>query len=197
MVERDDTLDGTNPKGPKMGDSEKNHRSFLKYGRGRRLIEKLERDARNVEALNMRMAGLSYAQIAQNLGISKSHAHRIFIAVIDAHQGDLTEEAERVKKLELARLDRLQATWWPRAIGTAKHEPNFRAAGVILGIIDRRARLLGLVPDEFKNPMLTKNVVFTFRMSDDPAEQNRITIDGNAKTIEHNVATPAPVSEAG
>ena len=51
----------------------------------------------------------------------------------------IAEPAKEVRGQELARLDRLMQTHWPAAV-----EGNHMATGVVLQIMDRRMRLLGL-----------------------------------------------------
>jgi hypothetical protein len=92
------------------------------------------------QALELRMGGASYSQIAQALGMSnKGTAH-------DAVRRALREDDERVaplrdqyRTLSLARYERLLRTWWPRAVAD-----DLDAAKYVNTLLEREARLLGL-----------------------------------------------------
>lgn len=96
-------------------------------------------DTRRREAavVQLRIAGNTFDQIATQLGLSgRSSANRIYRRVLDA---TVAEPAAELRQLEGARLDALQAQWWPRAV-----DGNYRAAQIILKLMERRARLFGL-----------------------------------------------------
>lgn len=89
------------------------------------------------QALELRRAGATYAQIAQTLGYANpSSAQK---AVESALKEALVEPAEGVLQLELARLDAMLSTLWPKM-----REGDYGAVDRILRIMDRRARFLGL-----------------------------------------------------
>lgn len=97
-----------------------------------RRINALERQRR---ALELRLAGVSYATIAEQLGYRDgSGAHR---AVASALKRTLQEPANAVRKLELERLDKLLFALWP-----SRNNPGI--VDRILRIMERRAKLLGL-----------------------------------------------------
>lgn len=92
---------------------------------------------RQMQALDLRKSGASFAQIAQALGYATpSGAHK---AVMSAIKKTLREPAEEVRTLELERLDRLQMAAWTKAI-----KGDLRAIDAVLRIMKRRAELLGL-----------------------------------------------------
>ena len=115
---------------------------------GRR-VDAAERDA---QALELRAAGLSFRQIGRQLGCSTS----------DAHRRVLREPADRVRALELHRLDQLQAhavavlcdrhvlIQAGRVVVDQQGRPYpdhglvLAAIAALLRIAERRARLLGL-----------------------------------------------------
>jgi hypothetical protein len=96
---------------------------------------------RELKALEMRMAGQpSYDLIAQALGYKgRSSAYRAVMRALDRRE---QEPAERVRSLELQRLERLLLTYWKRA--TRQQLPDLSAAKLCLDILARRARMLGL-----------------------------------------------------
>jgi len=92
--------------------------------------------ARRVQALDLRLAGASYRQIAFALGVGVKTAWQ---DVNRALQEYLTEPVEQIRAAEIARLDRLLMAYWQKALGGDES-----AAYLFLAIMDRRARLLGL-----------------------------------------------------
>ena len=91
---------------------------------------------RSIKALDLRLAGVSYRQIGEQLDISHTQAERDVQAMLDEMA---QEPAEAVRKAELARLDRLVMAHWPAAL-----RGDHRATATVLQIMDRRARYLGL-----------------------------------------------------
>lgn len=126
--------------------------------------------ARQAEAMRLRVQGLGFAAIAQQLGYSGPGA--AYDAVTAGLSRTLREPADELRELELHRLDALQIAAWqaferscePRETTTtervqsvAGHADRARlqkvaSAGdprfllVVFRCIDRRARLLGLDP---------------------------------------------------
>lgn len=95
---------------------------------------------RELEALEMRMAGQPYSAIAKALGWrNRSSAYEAVMRVLDRRE---QEPAERVRSMELQRLERLLQAYWKRAI--RKRAPDINAAKLVLDILTRRARMLGL-----------------------------------------------------
>jgi len=92
--------------------------------------------ARRVQALDLRLAGASYRQIAVVLGVGVKTA---WLDVNRALREYLTEPSDQVRAAEVARLERLFMAHWPKAISGDKE-----ATYTVLAIMDRRARLLGL-----------------------------------------------------
>jgi hypothetical protein len=92
---------------------------------------------RHLAALELRKAGATYQQIADQLGYACAKgAHK---AVQSALKATLREPADEVRELEIARLDAALLAIWRRVQGGDE-----KAIGRLLGIMERRARLLGL-----------------------------------------------------
>jgi hypothetical protein len=88
-------------------------------------------------ALEFRMAGVPFRDIAQRLGYGGPAG--AFKAVQSAIKATLQEPANEVRRLEDQRLDKLLSVWWPRMLaGEAE------AAEKVLAVMKRRAALLGL-----------------------------------------------------
>lgn len=88
-------------------------------------------------ALEMRKVGATYEEIQRALGYKSVCS--AWKAVQSALRSMIKEPAEEVRKLELARLDRMFRAYWPKVI-----QGDIQAGNLVLKIADRRARLLGL-----------------------------------------------------
>lgn len=96
--------------------------------------EVLDREAR---VLELRLAGMTFADIADQVGISdRSDAHKVYKR---AMARVLTPAAREIRTVEGERLDRLQAAIWAKAM-----RGDVKATEQVLGIMRRRARLFGL-----------------------------------------------------
>ena len=92
---------------------------------------------RHLRALELRKAGATYQQIADELGYAGPRgAHK---AVASALKATLKEPAEEVRTLELARLDAALLAIWRRV--TRGEE---KAIDRLLAIMKKRMELLGL-----------------------------------------------------
>jgi hypothetical protein len=95
---------------------------------------------REMKSLELRMSGLPYSQIAKEVGYrSRVSAYNAVMRVLDRRE---QEPAEKVRHLELQRLERLLMAYWPRAV--RKRKPDVQAAKMCLDILTRRSRMLGL-----------------------------------------------------
>lgn len=93
---------------------------------------------RRTRAVELALAGYSYDEIAEQLGYAnRSGAWKAIQGVLDAQ---LVEGVSQYRRLELARLDALQSAHWTEATA----EGSTKAADLILKIMDRRMKLLGL-----------------------------------------------------
>lgn len=100
----------------------------------RRRLEAVEQQ---VKALHYRKMGLTYAEIADRLGMGSPQA--AWNAVESALKRTLQEPADVVRKLELGRLD---AMFVPVYVNACRGD--LAALSAALNIMARRARLLGL-----------------------------------------------------
>jgi len=91
----------------------------------------------------MRLAGKSYRAIGEGLRLSGERARQLVAEAIG--ELGIREKAEQLLELELARLDRIQ-----EAVFAAAINGDTRAAVVVLRVMERRSRLVGLdrVPRE-------------------------------------------------
>jgi hypothetical protein len=89
------------------------------------------------QALELRKGGATYARIAQVLGYTEEGGAAK--AVKRALKDTLQEPADEMRRLEAQRLDAMQSALWPAAISG-----KWLAVDRCLGIMERRARMLGL-----------------------------------------------------
>jgi hypothetical protein len=96
--------------------------------------------AKQAKALELALAGASYEQIAKACGYQhRSSAMRIVRDLVKTWAPIDPTDAEALRDTELARLDRLQAAHWTKAL-----KGDYRSTEMILRIMRRRAQLVGL-----------------------------------------------------
>lgn len=95
-----------------------------------------DRAERKRNALELRLAGASYRDIAQALEVSPATALQ---DCKEALADIPVQQADEMRTVELSRLDRLQRAVWPRAV-----KGDLQAVDRAIKIIDRRAKLFGL-----------------------------------------------------
>lgn len=92
-----------------------------------------------VRALELRMAGASYQQIATALGYTnKGSAHRAVHAALRADADLHRDERDHYRRLHLHRLERQIRAWWTDSLD------DLDAAKHVHTLMQREARLLGL-----------------------------------------------------
>lgn len=90
------------------------------------------------EAVQLRIAGASLAMIAERVGYAHpSGAHQAITRALREMLPD--ETREDLRRLEIAKLDRLEMNAWPRALAGDE-----KAEATIIRAIGLRAKLLGL-----------------------------------------------------
>lgn len=93
---------------------------------------------RRSKAIAMKLAGADYEHIATRLGYaSRGAAYTDIDRAMQASVAEQDREASVLRQVEVARLDRLQAAFWPRALGG-----DTKAGELCLKIIDRRCKLV-------------------------------------------------------
>lgn len=94
---------------------------------------------RRADALELRVAGATYEQMAAKLGVTRESCRQAVIAAVADLEAVCAERATEVRELELRRLDAMLLGLWDRA-----RRGEVRAVDAVLRIQDRRAKLLGL-----------------------------------------------------
>jgi len=98
-------------------------------------IELIEKER---QVLELRRSGATYEEIAKATGYAT--AQGAYLAYGRALKRTLNNAgAQEAREMELDRLDRLQRTWWPKALAG-----DDRATDRVLKIMEHRARYLGL-----------------------------------------------------
>lgn len=93
--------------------------------------------ARKTRAVELRMKGLTYQQIADEMGYK--NAGSVYAIIKAAQEQHLGTAVEEYRQTELARLDTLQEALWPAALNG-----DVTAVEGARRIIESRCRLLGL-----------------------------------------------------
>ena len=99
--------------------------------------QKVKKHQQMIQALELRAAGYSFRQIGEALSVSKPRAFRIVRKALDELVLHCQDTAERVRQLEIYRLDRLR-----RVLDSKKGDP--RVADTLIRISERVAKLHGL-----------------------------------------------------
>lgn len=95
---------------------------------------------RRTQAIQLRLAGAEWQQIADTLGYSdKAAANKDVTRALEMAAREQRASAEVLRETELQRLDRLQRGLWATAIAG-----DVRAVEAVLRVMDRRMKLLGL-----------------------------------------------------
>jgi|SRR5690625_3048366 len=92
--------------------------------------------ARRVKAISLALAGLSYAQIGEQLEISETGARNLVMRTLTQAENQAVDERRAV---ENTRLDRAQAAIWSQVL-----EGDHKAISSFLRISDQRAKINGL-----------------------------------------------------
>lgn len=94
---------------------------------------------RRKKAVALRIAGATFEQIGDQLGVSTQAAHKLVTTALEETRRITGEAAEQLRQTELTRLDALQTALWSDAV-----KGDVQAVDRILKIMQRRAMLLGL-----------------------------------------------------
>ena len=110
---------------------------MAQYGKGTE--RKITAAERRKKALEFRKAGMTYEQIAGQLGVTTGAAHKSVMTALKEIREKQNEAAEDVLAIELERLDTMLIGILPAA-----RKGNQGAIDRVLRIMDRRAKYLGL-----------------------------------------------------
>jgi hypothetical protein len=113
----------------------------LEVARRKRDSKKMDRNRRNsrvrrIEAVALRLEGRTYAEIGAQLSISWQSAHDLVSRSLSRAEN---VNAEQLREIENARLDKAQVAIWPQVL-----DGDLKAVETFLRISARRAKLNGL-----------------------------------------------------
>lgn len=122
----------------------------------------------------LKQQGLSNDQIGQELEMTPSQVSSVLSTTMSKASSELDAVTrQELLALEVARLDELQSTAWLQAING-----DTRSADLVLKIIDKRSKLLGLDQQQTETQATVQTVVVTGN-SDDYIEALRtIAVEG-------------------
>lgn len=102
------------------------------------------------------MAGMSYYYIARELGVAKSTAYSDVSKALKEIQERYTEDAIKIRIIEVNRIDRMVLAIWQKAI-----KGDLNAIDRVNRLIERKSRLLGLdapIKQEIENKVIEINI---------------------------------------
>lgn len=99
--------------------------------------EEIERAQQAARALDLRKAGYTYAEIADDLEVSPYKAHKLVTRELEKLNRHRAETADQILRLEVERCDAVLRELWPQR-GVA------RVAEVLMKVMERKAKFLGL-----------------------------------------------------
>lgn len=109
---------------------------------GSRSPEAFREYRQGTAAVALRLAGASFTEVAEALGLgSVGDAYEMVESTLALQVTD--EDREQLRQIEAARLDRLQRSVWGVATDP-DHPDHYLALNAVLKISDSRRRLLGL-----------------------------------------------------
>jgi len=107
-----------------------------------RLIQSKER---RLKAFAMRKRGYTFEQIGDALNISRQAAHKLVDNYITEMEALTDEEAKKLIKIELSRLDDLMTVAYNSAMNDKETPGNrLKAIDRVLKVMERRSNMLGL-----------------------------------------------------
>lgn len=108
--------------------------------KGSARVSAVQATQKQLDALNLRLKGLTYQEMGKELGVTAKTAHDRVLRALKHQREEFAEKADEVREQELARLDLLMQKVMDRAM--ALGDPKDIEA--VLKIMDRRAKYLGI-----------------------------------------------------
>ena len=110
--------------------------------------DNLEMDAvsvtRRAEAVNFRVAGFTYRQIGDRMGISGAAAHKLVKKELTDTRDLMREQVAEVRGVNCRRLEMLINRMWVKALPTnANAHLDYEAIRTIIRAIEKQSRLMG------------------------------------------------------
>jgi len=115
------------------------------------------------KALELRIAGGTYRQIAQELGVSHTVIFENVLWALEERAEERGKLSDQLVQMELERLEKMTLSLWPRV-----RNGDEKAINTLVRVMDRRAKLLGL-DKPVKTDLTTggESISFTIKVKDD------------------------------
>ncbi len=107
--------------------------------RGQASDDKLSAAAAKAKAVQLRMAGFTITDIAEQIGKSKSQTHRYLKSALEDYARDAAEAAQELVAIQEARIERMIRGLWSKAI-----QGQVGATDRVIKLLERQAKLHGL-----------------------------------------------------
>ena len=104
-------------------------------------------EERRSQALQMKVAGATYAQIAEQTGVSIAQTYKDIKKRLGEVRRDDREAVEQEWHLQMTRLERMLLRWWPQAIGNDDAQAEL-GTNQCLKIMKQMNTIGGLEPDK-------------------------------------------------
>jgi predicted DNA-binding protein (UPF0251 family) len=130
-----------------------------------------------LDAMRHRMAGLSLAEIGDEMGLSTTRVHQLLTAGLER---TMAETADEARELDIRRMDGMLKVLWPLALGdkAAGIAPATGAINSVLEIINRRGKMHGY---DVQAPPPGVNVDVNVSASVNVGAAREATVSGLAK----------------
>lgn len=100
---------------------------------------KLTAQEKRKAAVELRMAGLTYAKIGQQIGLSESQTYKTIQKALSESVERTQKDSDQIVEMELLRLDRISQTLWTNVV-----KGDLKAIDRYIKVMQQRAKLLGL-----------------------------------------------------
>ena len=120
----------------------------------RQTLTKAQRKAETVKHL---LEGMTYREIREQTGFSLGCISKYVNEAIEESKEQAKHGIDRLRRIELMRIDRLLRSAWPLAVrAEAEGGPDWKAFQAVIDLIKQRCELLGLdAPKKLKIGELT------------------------------------------
>ena len=108
-----------------------------KGSKGKKAAKSIATRERAQKCLDLKITGMTNKAIARQLGLHDSQVSKYINHLLDESAEGLIGSVEKVRELELHRLDMIYLTHF-------RNRANYKSADVLLRVAERRSRLLGL-----------------------------------------------------
>lgn len=99
---------------------------------------------RRAEAVNYRVAGFTYQQIGDRMGVTDSAAHNLVRKSLADTRDVLREQVSEVRDVNFRRFEKLINRMWVKALpADVNADLDYNAIKIILSAVEKQSRLMG------------------------------------------------------